>query len=196
MKKKYSYLAGLIAVFLLVSVSWGDDETTRQFTVSSVAGVYVPASSVSGLKTGFLAGVKADTNIAGIFDIGGEISFLTAKRGDSTTDGILCSLQALYPFHVKKSLVPFVTAGVGGIFFDVGKSSPALSVGVGLKYFLTDRLALRGDLIDLASVRNGDNGIEMTVGVSYLFGGNKKNIEVIPLKFPESSGGTENKSGE
>jgi OOP family OmpA-OmpF porin len=91
-------------------------------------------------------------------------------------------MDALYNFVPGGRLVPYLALGGGGITaghgsgFNAGGSNTdaTLNAGGGLKYFLTDSIALRGDarqlfVFDKHTMYNW----EYTGGLSFLFGGNK-----------------------
>ena len=77
----------------------------------------------------------------------------------------------------EKKLVPYVAAGVGAISIrgdiDNKGSDPLLNFGAGVKYFVTENLALRGDIRQIITDDPNYN-IIYTVGLTYLFGGEKK----------------------
>jgi len=70
--------------------------------------------------------------------------------GDDGLDVFINNINAVYHFQPEKKLVPYLTAGSGW-----GKESPdwgdndegfLLNYGAGIKYFVTENIALRGDL--------------------------------------------------
>jgi OOP family OmpA-OmpF porin len=91
-------------------------------------------------------------------------------------------MDALYNFMPERRLVPYFALGGGGITaghgseFNAGGSntSATLNAGGGLKYFLTDSLALRGDARQLFIFEHQiKNNWEYTAGVTFLFGDKK-----------------------
>jgi OOP family OmpA-OmpF porin len=97
-------------------------------------------------------------------------------------------LDALYNFNPDGTLVPFISAGVGatktkntpGGMPDHGRGM--FDYGVGLKYFLSDTVALRGDVKQALFTEGGDSrtNMEYTVGLTFLLGAEKKAVAVIP----------------
>lgn len=87
-------------------------------------------------------------------------------------------IDALFNFNPNGPLVPFISAGFGVTQTDNGsKGQPdhgrgMLNYGGGLKYFLTDTVALRGDVKQSLYTQGGDYRINMeyTVGLTFLFG--------------------------
>jgi outer membrane beta-barrel protein len=166
-------LAGCAALVLLPGRGLAD-ESGRVVTVTPLVGVFIPASVNSDLKTGLLAGVRGETPVTEDFSVEGDVGFLTAKRGGGDAKACLFGLQLVYPVFVRRELVPFVDIGFGGILFDRGASGPTLNLGAGASYFLTEHLAVRGEVRDVAILRSADNNVEITVGLSYRFGGGGK----------------------
>jgi OOP family OmpA-OmpF porin len=85
-------------------------------------------------------------------------------------------IEGLYHFMPESRLVPFLAAGLGGMSIDyVGdKDSRCRFVadyGAGVKYFITDWLALRGDVRHLLAFGSVHSNLEFTVGCTFYFGG-------------------------
>lgn len=100
-------------------------------------------------------------------------------------------LDALYHFLPDQKLVPYVAVGYGGITVDdpSGRndfSRGALNYGAGLKYFITERMALRGDVRHFIMNKEQTlSNLEYTVGVSFLFGGEKPAPPPVVQPAPE-----------
>jgi OOP family OmpA-OmpF porin len=108
--------------------------------------------------------------IATNYDLGVSDSRST-NVGNYRFDGIL----NLIP---DSRLVPFVFAGVGGQSIDYpknvsNKSAYAADFGSGLKFFITDWLALRADIRQIYVFDNSKKDFEYTLGLSFSFGGSK-----------------------
>jgi OmpA-OmpF porin, OOP family len=122
-------------------------------------------------------------------------SFATELVGDyvraevfpGTTDISVWSyrLDMLYNFMPRSTVVPYLAAGIGGIQIEYPKSlggdlsEATTNVGAGIKFFMTESVALRLDgryLWDFSNDnyrhRNYDNW-EYSAGLSFLFGGRK-----------------------
>jgi len=92
-------------------------------------------------------------------------------------------LDALYYFNPDSNVVLFVEAGIGATQTDnpsgMGDHSRGLfDYGVGLKYFISDTVALRGDVKQAMFSEGGDNrtNTEYTVGLTFLLGAEKKAV--------------------
>ena len=116
-------------------------------------------------------GVEASGEyIATKYDLGVSDSRST-NVGNYRVDGIL----NLIP---DSRLVPFVFAGFGGQSIDYpknvsNKSAYAADFGGGLKFFITDWLALRADIRQIYVFDNSKKDFEYTLGLSFAFGGSK-----------------------
>ncbi len=104
-------------------------------------------------------------------------------------DGFLYRLDGVYHFMPEKRLVPYVALGLGGLTLDPdnGKTTNRLAAnyGAGVKYFLTETIALRGDVRHVISFNNTYNNLIYTLGVDFIFGGKKK--PVLPAAAPEKT---------
>ena len=92
-------------------------------------------------------------------------------------DTYLYRIDGLYHFMPSKRLVPYIAAGLGGIGFDPEKASSdqdfAINYGTGLKYFLNENVALRGDVRHVISFDDTQNNLIYTAGLTFVFGGEK-----------------------
>jgi OOP family OmpA-OmpF porin len=97
-------------------------------------------------------------------------------------------LDALYNFNPESNLVPFIAVGLGGTQTkNTSAGMPDYSralfdYGLGLKYFITDAVALRGDVKQALFSHGGNirNNIELTFGLTFVLGSEKKAIAAIP----------------
>jgi OOP family OmpA-OmpF porin len=120
---------------------------------------------------------KLGQGIADSIGVDGTLNFFTSKSkiDNSTADGYLFRVDAIYPFLIGKKVVPFIAVGLGGIGTSSASHSelnPLFNYGAGLKYFFENYLALRVDGRQLLVVNNGNikDNIEISVGLSYFFG--------------------------
>lgn len=91
---------------------------------------------------------------------------------DSKVDGL--RIDALYHFRPDQALVPYLALGAGQYMVDpdAGTNRRHLlgSLGAGLKYFLTDSLALRLDLHYLLDLPKPHQNLLPTMGITWQFG--------------------------
>ncbi len=100
-----------------------------------------------------------------------------SSAGDDT-EGLVYRLDTLYHFMPESPLVPYIAGGLGGITLDPDHHSSdtdfLLNYGIGLKYFLNDSLALRGDLRHIYAFGDPENNFVYSAGLTYSFGGQGK----------------------
>ena len=93
---------------------------------------------------------------------------------------LLYHVDAIYHFMPERRFVPFILAGVGGVNFepnthgakDVNKVMA--DVGVGAKYWVTERTAIRMDVRDVMYFGDFKNNLVGTVGLVFALGGKEK----------------------
>ncbi|WP_026842241.1 OmpA family protein [Citrifermentans bremense] len=163
----------LIALLLILHTQCLAADKYDSFTTTPVVGIFSPGS-FSSLKPGLMAGVKVDKQLTDAFGIEGDISMVGADaKSSGSTTLYLVTIQTIYPFLERPNLTPFLTFGAGGLIADKGSSSPLVNFGLGAKYFIKKDVAFRFDFRDVAASSQG-NSFELTAGVSFVFGGEKK----------------------
>ena len=115
-------------------------------------------------------------------------------------------IEGLYHFMPEGRLVPFIAIGLGGIFYGKGytyrnssygdyfeQSQYSVDYGAGLKFFLTDNIALRADVrhvLPLNSTKNNPdylhNDFLATFGINFAFGGEKKAVVEARVEEPST----------
>jgi len=181
MKKYYFCMAFLLSLMLTTTCFAG--ERAGAFSISPFAGGYT-FDGVQHLKTAPLYGLRLGYDLTDNLGIEGVGDYLSTKgtRTNTSINALSYRLDVLYNFMPEGRLVPYLAAGGGGITAGHGSSFRAggrntdatANVGGGLKYFLADSVALRGDarqlfVFDHKTLYNW----EYTAGLSFLFGGNK-----------------------
>lgn len=100
-------------------------------------------------------------------------------------------LNGLYHLWPDSSLTPFFTAGIGYITLDFDHfktySSGLINYGGGLKYSITDRIALRADIRHIFCFDESYNNLSCLLGVTFRFGSREKNVEPVPPIVKEES---------
>ncbi|RJP83441.1 MAG: outer membrane beta-barrel domain-containing protein [Desulfobacteraceae bacterium] len=103
----------------------------------------------------------------------------------------LYHIDGLYHFMPSKKIVPFIAAGVGGITIDPENMSSdtnvAINYGAGLKYFVTENFALRGDVRHIIAFNDTENNFLYTVGASILLGNEKAKTPLQVVAPPDVS---------
>lgn len=179
-------LRTLVATALILSatVAFGANEA-GQFSISPVIGGYTFEGGKQHLKTGLVYGARAGYNFTKAF--GAEALFdyafadSTAKQGKA--DLFRYGGDLLYHFMPENNLVPYLAAGFSGLSFHGAninrKTHGAFDYGAGLKYFITENIALRGDVRHiLYSFKSTTyNNLEYTLGAYIPFGSAAKSVK-------------------
>jgi len=178
MMKKYLPLM-LVPVLLLTMLTRADAGVTAgSFSVSPYLGGY-SFFGQEHLKTRPVYGVRAGYNFTSHFGVEAATGYIRTevKGSDADVDALNYHLDLLYHFMPEGPWVPYLAAGYGGHWRDYHKSGNdftdgAFNYGAGLKYFLTEGMALRGDVRHFVMKDHGDtfHNLEYSAGVDFMFG--------------------------
>ncbi|MDK9716450.1 MAG: OmpA family protein [Trichlorobacter sp.] len=180
---------------LLVASSASAGIRQGEFSISPVLGGYsyegqqhLDTNLVFGGRAGYM--LTKNLGVEGLFDYvnpeltGGKKDISMYRYGG----------ELLYHFMPDNTFVPYIAAGFAGLKFDGANATSkntygAADYGVGAKYFLTDRFALRADVrhIMYNLSETVTHNVEYTVGAYIPFGGAApavKPIEVAPAPEP------------
>ena len=174
------FLTTCIATPLLAEVREG------AFTFSISEGGYT-FDTKQDVKTNFSSGVKLGYNLTADWGLESSFSYveMESKNSQVDKDGELYNLSGniLYHFLPENRFVPFFTLGGGWsrnthhFGSDDDNENATLNYGAGVKYFVSDAVALRADFRNIYSY-TGDSttywsNYEYTAGLSFQFGGTK-----------------------
>jgi len=116
------------------------------------------------------------------WDIEGVFKYIDteSEAGAGDVKGYQYHLDGLYHFMPSGKLLPYLAAGIGGITLDPDRggsdTDPLINYGAGVKYFLKENMALRGDVRHIISFGSTNHNLCYTIGLSIFFGGEKKKI--------------------
>lgn len=194
MKKNLHYLMVLFFLFAIASTSVAGGIQPDSFTLSGIVGGYT-FDGKQHLETRPVVGIRGGYNFTKYFGVEALFDFLSTE---STPAGLGDAKVYRYGgdllLHLlpDNKLVPYLAAGYGGITVDRDNQQTftrgVFNYGPGVKYFLTEDLALRGDFRHLVFRDNGSfSNYEYTVGITYQFGGVKPVSDqiVAPVTRPE-----------
>jgi OmpA-OmpF porin, OOP family len=200
MKKVFMSIA-ILMLTLFVATGYAQVRA-GSFTVSPTIGGYkfegnedMKTSISLGLRAGYnftkYIGVEGffhyvPTEIIGESQFGTNIPVIIGK--DESMSFLGYGIEGLFHILPDGKLVPFLAAGVGGVHYSTAyerttedkHNKIALDYGAGLKYFLTENIALRGDVRHVIPLNDTHNNLLYTVGLSFAFGGAKKVVESAP----------------
>ncbi|GFO59636.1 membrane protein [Geomonas silvestris] len=154
--------------------------TAESFSVSPFVGGY----SFLGrehLKTRPVGGVRGGYNFTKHVGAEAAFDFTRTEARYSETDFNVYDyhFDMLYHFLPDGPLVPFLAAGYGGqtrySAYEGSVTHGVFNYGGGMKLFLTDKMALRGDVRHLIQKHDEHSyhDLQYTVGLDFLFGGVK-----------------------
>jgi OOP family OmpA-OmpF porin len=159
----------------------------ESYSVSASAGGYLFEGN-EGLKDTYTAGLRAGYNFTENWGVEGFLNYVpTSIKDDVDADVRMIGygIEGIYHFMPESKIVPFVAVSVGGIYYNTPAGVDAMSkfavdYGAGIKYFLTDDIALRADVRHIIPLNNTYNDLLCTLGIYFSFGGKEK--EVVPGK--------------
>ena len=178
-KKK---IALLVATLLLTIGSVASAANKAEtFSITPVIGGYL-FEGTQHLDANVIYGGRVGYNFTNA--VGVEALFDYSHKNESTL-GLKPDIsmyryggELLYHFMPDSTFVPYLAAGYAGVSFDSNadrdykRTRGAYDYGVGAKLFLSDNIAIRGDVRHI--IYNYDqyyNNFESTIGVYFAFGG-------------------------
>ena len=190
-----------IAIYLLLAtVAAGYAEVKAgAFSVSPFIGGYAFEGNES-LKNAPVAGLRGGYHFTQNWGIEGFFNYVptesTSLAGNPDVKLYGFGIEGLYHFMPQSRLVPFLAVGVGGSRYGVSgaiqdRDRFTADYGAGLKFFLTDNLALRADVRHIILPLNDTyNELLYTIGLNFSFGGKKKIVAAEPaaaIEVPKDS---------
>ncbi len=182
------FLIGL-SLFSFAAPGFAENQSGT-FTLSPFTGGII-FDDKNHMDNGQLNGLRAGYNFTsslGAEAFGGYVGSESRGVGDLPVDFYHYGIDVLYHFMTDSNFVPFIAAGLG-VNESNGPSAPtasnhalgALDLGVGIKYFISDTVAIRGDARDVIFREAGDtrNNVELTIGLTFLLGAEKKVVAKI-----------------
>ena len=185
---RFGILAAAVIAICLIAAPLYAEQRAGAVTVSPMVGGYLFDNSQDIEKDGVL-GLGLGYNFTEHW--GAEIMFNYGRFDFDYFDPINClcleddlnayilQLDGIYHFRPDKRLVPYLAAGIGNVWLDNSNyphddSYFILNFGGGIKYDLTDSIALRGDARYIYGPDDSLNNLVATVGVTFQFGGARK----------------------
>ena len=179
MKKK---VCGLIVLLVMASSSSGMAEMKKgALSVTPSIGGYL-FENKENLKNPLIYSLRFGSNITPNWGFEGSFYYGDSENealsGKTDADLFGYGVEALYHFMPEGKLVPFLAAGVGGTTIHrtgIGSDARAMvDYGAGLKYFVTEDIALRADVRHVIPLNHSNDNLLYTLGVNFFFGGEKK----------------------
>jgi OOP family OmpA-OmpF porin len=175
-----------IAMILLAAIAASGHAEVRKgaFSLTPFIGGYTFEGN-EDLKTAPVFGLRGGYHFKKNLSLEGFFNYVPTENkslaGNPNVKLYGFGIEGLYHFMPESQLVPFLAAGVGGNRYSGSSAIEdrdrfTVDYGAGLKYFLTDNLALRADVRHVILPSHGYNELLYTVGINFLFGGEKKTV--------------------
>jgi OOP family OmpA-OmpF porin len=176
-------IMGVVMVMLAVTVAAGHAQVKAgSFSVTPFVGWYNFEGN-ENLKDGPVYGLRGGYHFTENLGLEGFFNYVptesTSLAGNPVVKLAGFGIEGLYHFMPESRLVPFLAVGVGGGHYRGSgviddRNKLAVDYGAGLKYFLTESLALRADVRHVNPFNGHYNELLYTVGLNFAFGGAKK----------------------
>jgi len=178
MKRIPLHLIVQLSLFVIASTAAAGGIRPDSFTLSGIVGGY-SFDGKQHLETRPVIGIRGGYNFTKYFGAEALFDFVPTE---STKAGLGDAYVYRYGgdllLHLlpDNNFVPYLAAGYGGVTVDRDNrqtlTKGVFDYGPGIKYFLTDDLALRGDFRHLLfKDKETLSNYEYTVGILYQFGG-------------------------
>lgn len=179
--KKFLLLM-VICLFFVIQANSGLCETDSysRFISPMVGGHLFEGNE--GLDNGPTFGLGIGTEYDGLFGWEAMINYSDSDidPGSSDVDVVVYRVDGFYNLLKETAIIPYVAAGVGGLNYDIEntkKDKFMMNYGAGIKWFVSDSVALRGDVRHLIAFNDSYNNLLYTFGLSWFF-----DIEKQPAK--------------
>ena len=173
---------GYVLIFMLAVAATGHAQVKAgAFSVSPFIGGYTFEGN-QDLKSTLVYGLRGGYNFTKNWGVEGFFSYLNSESkslaGNPGMKVYSYGVEGLYHFMPENRLVPFLAVGVGEMSYrsDVlgDRNKIMADYGAGLKYFLTENVALRADVRHVLPFNDRFNDLLYTFGIHFTFGGEKK----------------------
>lgn len=182
MKKIVSSMLTCAAV-LTMATSAVAGEREGAFSISPFVGGYT-FDGEQHLKTAPVFGLRLGYDLTKNWEVEAVADYLATEgtHNDRSVNALSYRLDVLYNFLPDGPLVPYLAVGGGGITYGHGReglevsdrtTDATINAGGGIKYFVTDSVALRADARQLFVLESPDKpkyNWEYTAGLTFLFG--------------------------
>jgi OOP family OmpA-OmpF porin len=190
MKNRFSGI--FVAALILSATAAFGGVKEGQFSISPVIGGYT-FDGKQHLKTNLVYGARAGYNFTSAIGIEALFDYAYTKSTNNQGKADLYRFggDLLYHFMPDNNLVPYVAAGFSSLNFygaNMNRSTHgAFDYGAGVKYFISDNFALRGDVRHILYRYDSTtfSNFEYTLGAYIPFGGVKpaaKPVEPPPVQ--------------
>ena len=190
--KKYFMLTVIMMLMVVVRASQAD-VTAGSFSFTPFIGGYGFEGN-ENLKNTYTAGLRAGYNFTDRWGVEGFFNYVPTEVKDAVDADVKLygyGIEGIYHLTPEGHFVPFLAIGIGGIRYSTPADGPemnkfAVDYGAGLKYFLTDDIALRADIRHILPLNDMYNDLLVTFGINFYFGGKKKVVAENRVEEPSA----------
>jgi len=205
MKKIVSCICVIVLTVLTLSGIGQAGERAGAFSISPFMGGYT-FGGVQHLETAPVYGLRLGYDLTKNWGVEAVVDYLATEgtRNDRSINALSYRMDILYNIMPDGPLVPYLAVGGGGLTYGHGHrglrinnrtTDATINAGGGVKYFLTDSMALRGDVRQLFVLESPDSpkyNWEYTAGLTFLFGGRQEAVAAAapveaPAEAPETA---------
>lgn len=185
-------LAGIAAcaVLLQAGIAFAENKGETVTFAPYVGGYTFDLMDNQPLETAPVFGFRLGYNFTDNWALEGVIDYVNTEGKANSGIGrnqemLRYGGDLLYNFMPKSSLVPYVAVGAGAFNFNNEKAHAIYNYGGGVKWFMTDDVALRADVRGLNYVISNElyTNVEYTLGLHIAVGAPKP--APAPVKAPE-----------
>jgi OOP family OmpA-OmpF porin len=177
LKKKICSIICMMFILILSNVVSAQElySTASSFSLTPYIDGYL-FDKDQKLSNNPVYGINLGYNFTKYFGVEASGEFIVTNYDSRSTTVDNYRLDGIFNLIPGSRLVPFVFAGFGGQSIEYpsnvsNRTASALDYSAGLKYFLTDWIALLADVRQFYVFDNSMKDIEYTLGLSFYFGG-------------------------
>ncbi|HQN01720.1 MAG TPA: OmpA family protein [Candidatus Hydrogenedentes bacterium] len=187
--KKIISLVVMLFVTLVVSTGYAQVRA-GEFDITPTIGGYMFEGN-EDMDNSLAVGLRAGYNFTKYIGLEGFGFYVPTNiraegaAGKEKTNFLFYGIEGIFNILPNNKLVPFLAVGAGGTHYadsydrttEDKKNKIVADYGAGLKYYLSENVALRGDVRHVIPFDDSHNNLLYTVGLTLAFGGAKKVVE-------------------
>jgi len=189
--KKIGVLIVVIMLMASFTTAWAENKEDS-FSFTPFIGGYVFEGNQNS-KNAMTGGLRAGYNFTKNWGMEGFYAYVPSQFRDTgeTNRVYIGGIEGLYNFFPDGRFVPFAAIGIGGFHYsdDRPAGEPtnfAVDYGVGLKFYMTENIALRADVRHVLPLNDRYNDFLYTLGINFNFGGGNKEIKEVKKEIAET----------
>jgi OOP family OmpA-OmpF porin len=184
MKKTARLLCAATLALVCSTPVWAGGPQQGEFTLSPYLGGYT-FNGNQDLDTALVYGLRLGYALTPAWTVEGVAETLTTEEsGGGDVQFSRFGGDLLYHFRVGERFVPYLAGGMAIAVIDPDgrddSSKGICNYGLGAKYYLSEAVALRGDVRHLiVTDSDHDSNLEYTLGLTFAFGGAQQAVAAL-----------------